>query len=209
MTVTDKPTNSPQDDEWEGLDEEDLEGPAPRRRMGLLTAALAVLVVGGGAFWAGVLVQKHHDHSLVNTSSVGAAAAARTGRTGTGATNSGAGGGLGGATVGQVKLVDGSTIYVTDASGNVLTVSTTGASTYTKQNPATLKDIQPGDTVAIRGIAQSDGSLSAATVTDSGAGGAAAFGGRVRGTGGGAGTGAATGTAGSGAAGSGAAGGGG
>jgi hypothetical protein len=200
MTLTHEPTANPPG-EWEEPIDEELDAEPSRRRFALLTGILAVLVVGGAAFLGGVQVQKRHDRALVSTTNVaatGAVTGTGTGtgrgaggtRTGTGTgTGTGGFGGAGGATVGQVKLVDGATIYVTDSTGNTITVVTTGASKYAKTQTVTLKDIQPGDTVVIRGATQPDGSVSATTVTDSGAGGAVG-GGRFGGGGGGTGTGA-------------------
>lgn len=153
--------------QWEEpMDEEELMGPESARRWPWFTGLLALAVVAAAAFWGGVLVQKHHDRHLVSTSA--ATATAATGRVRGGSAAGFGGGGFAGATVGQVKLVDGSTIYVTDSSGNTVTVKTTDSSKFTKQTPVGLKDVQPGDAVVIRGAPQSDGSISAATLTDSG-----------------------------------------
>jgi hypothetical protein len=196
----------PQTPQWEEpMDEEDLIGPEPARRLPWVTGLLALTAVAAAAFWGGVWVQKHHDRHLVSTTA--AASTAATGRARGAGGFGGAGGGFGGgagATVGQVKLVDGSTIYVTDTSGNTVTVKTTGSSQFTKQTSVGLKDVQPGDAVIIRGAAQSDGSISAATLSDngpagttgatgarSGAGGAGATGGTGATGGAGAGAGAA------------------
>ena len=186
MTATDQPIDG-QSQEWEASMDDEF-APPTRRRFPLVTGALAALVVAGGAFLAGVQVQKHHDRSLVTTTAAAAATAGagqRARASGGGGGAAGGGGGGGGATVGQVKLVDGSNIYVTDASGNTITVATTSSSQFTKLNPATLKDVQPGDTVIVRGAQQTDGSVSAATVSDSGPGGAVGGGGRFGGRGGG------------------------
>jgi hypothetical protein len=165
---------------WEEPDDDDLEEHVPRRPVTWFTALLALLVVGGGAFLAGVQVQKHHDKGLTTVSASTTGTASRTGTgagtTGSGTTGAGGGRGFGGgATIGQVKLVDGSTIYVTDTSGNTVTVNTTGASTFTKSESVALKNIQPGDTVIVRGAAQPDGTIAAASVTDSGAAGTGAL----------------------------------
>ena len=197
MTLTHEPAANPPGD-WEEPLDEDLNAVPGRRRFALLTGVLAVLVVGGGAFLGGVVVQKRHDRALVTTTNVaatGATTGTGTGRS-TGGTRTGGGsGGFGGATVGQVKLVDGATIYVTDSTGNTVTVVTTGASSYSKTQTVSLKDIQPGDTVIIRGATQSDGSVSATSVTDSGVGGAIGAG-RFGGGGGAGGTGGTGGTGG-------------
>jgi hypothetical protein len=173
-----------------------------RRRLPWVTQALAGLLLAGGGFLGGVLIQKHHDKNIVTAASaVTNAARARTGAAagggfgGGGGGAGGAGGGAGGGgAAGQVKLVDGTTIYLTDFSGNTITVTTSGASKFTKQKDASLHDVQPGDTVVVRGAAQSDGSVAATQVTDAGPGGAAGggFGGGRR-FGGGAGAGGGTG----------------
>src|SRR5258708_7220634 len=67
----------------------------------------------------------------------------------------------GGAGTGTVKLVDGSNVYVTDTSGNVVKILTNDGSTLTKTDPATTKDIAPGSTVIVRGTPNSDGSYTA------------------------------------------------
>ncbi len=86
-----------------------------------------------------------------------------------------AGGAGGGATVGQVKLIDGTNVYVTDTTGNTVKVATTG-STISKSAPATVTDLAIGDTIIVRGATGSDGTVAATAITDSGAGGAAGFG---------------------------------
>jgi len=184
MTVTEPPT-TPIPDMSEADDEPEF-SPRPRRRAHPLTFVLAGLVVVGAGFVAGVLVQKHEDHGARANAS-NAAASRFSGRTGSGTTG-GAGGGRGGSNgfgggaaggggsggggvVGTVKLIDGTNIYVTDTTGNVIKVTTTPASAITKTTPTSTKDIAPGDTLVVRGTSSSDGSIVAATsVTDAGAG---------------------------------------
>lgn len=189
--------------QWEEPLDEELVGPGSGRRLPWITGVLALAVIAAGAFWGGVMVQKHHDRNLVGTTTSATSGAAGTRTRGGGFGGFGAAGGGGGgagATVGQVKLVDGATIYVTDNSGNTVTVKTTDSSKFTKQTSVGLNAVAPGDTVIIRGAPQSDGSISAATVTDNGPGGTTAGGSRFGGGGfGGTGTGAGgTGTGGTG-----------
>jgi len=157
--------------------------PRPRRRAHALTYVLAALVIAVAGFVGGVLVQKHHGGS--STSSSGSGLAARFGRTGGAGTGGGGGGasgfrggggGFGGAEIGQVKLVDGANVYITDTSGNVVKVSTNAASQIEKTTASTVKQIAPGDTVLVRGTQNADGSYTATSVTDSGASATGAFG---------------------------------
>jgi len=162
-----------------------------RRRMPFLTAVLAVGVVAAGAFIVGVEVQKHWGGSSSSGGSGTAAAfASRFGsRTGTGRTTTGTttgagasgfgGGGFAGsgATVGTVSVIKGSTLYVTDSSGNTVKVTTSPASSVTKTVSSKVTGILPGDTVVIRGTQQKNGSIAAQTISVGSAGAASVFGG--------------------------------
>lgn len=175
--------------------DEELSPRPVRQKLGRGTLGLLVAACAAGAFYAGVVVEKHSLGSTAAPASTRTAA-----RTATGAGGAGAGAG-GGATVGQIKLIDGSNIYITDSTGNVVKVATTSASQITVTSTGTIKDVKPGDTVIVSGSTGDDGTISATAVRDSGAGGAAGFGGfggRRGGTGGG-GTGANAGAAGGGA----------
>jgi hypothetical protein len=158
-----------------------------RSRVNIATAGLAVIVLAAGAFYAGVSVEKSHAKS--STSGNLAAAFSRfagarggaggtrgtgaTGATGTG-TGTAAGGAAGaGVTVGQVKLVDGKNVYVTDTSGGITKVVTNSSSTITVTQSGSVSEVKPGDTVIVRGAVGADGSVTATSLTDSGAGGAA------------------------------------
>ncbi|GAC1476921.1 MAG: hypothetical protein NVS1B12_11280 [Acidimicrobiales bacterium] len=150
-----------------------------RQKVGRLTLGLLVIAFAAGAFYAGVVTEKH---SLGSTATAARTRAATRGASATPAATPGGagGGGAGGATVGQVKLIDGSNIYVTDSTGNVVKVATTSASQITVTSSGTVKDVKPGDTVIVTGPTGSDGTVSATAVRDSGAGGAGfgGFGGR-------------------------------
>lgn len=78
-------------------------------------------------------------------------------------------GGAGTATAGQVKLVDGPNIYVTDNQGNVVKVTTSDSSRFTRTGPGTLGDVHPGDTVIVQGAKGADGIVTASAVVDNGA----------------------------------------
>jgi hypothetical protein len=155
--------------------EEDMEwvyANARRRKLSWVTAVLALGAAAAIGFAVGVRVQK----SQVTTTSASAAASRRAGAaTGGAAANPAAGAGAG-RTIGTVKLIDGTNLYITDASGNVVKVSTTGAS-FTKTVSGAVTDVHPGDTVVVTGAAGSDGTVSARSVVLGGAGAAGGFGG--------------------------------
>lgn len=167
-----------------------------RQKLGRVTLGLLVLACAAAAFYAGVVIEKH---SLGSTATAaGTRTSARAAPTGAGAAAGAGGGAGGGATVGQVKLIDGNNIYVSDATGNVVKVATSSASQITVTSTGTVKDVKPGDTVVVTGSTGEDGTVAATAVRDAGAGGAAGFGGfggRRSGAGGGTGTGAAGGGA--------------
>jgi hypothetical protein len=178
----------PDEERWDN-DEEDLPVRPPRLRLGPLSLLLVGALVAAGAFYGGVLVEKHQ---LPGGTTVSAAARARTagttattvagGRTGTtgagaaAATGGGAGGTAGaaggGSTFGTVKLIDGNNVYVQDTTGTITKVATNAQSTISITSNGTAKDIKPGDTVVVSGTTGTDGTVTATSVRDVGAGGA-------------------------------------
>ena len=97
----------------------------------------------------------------------------------------GAGAGGAGATVGQVAYVSRHTLYVTNAEGNTIKVTTSAGSTVSKTVKSDVKGIHPGETVIVTGATGADGSISAESirVSEAGASGGlgALFGGGLRG----------------------------
>jgi len=178
-----------------------------RRVLTGLTAVLAAGVVAAAGFFGGVQVQKHQGSSAAAASTTGtsgfaafarrfAGAGGAAGATGTGATGTaaaGAAGAAGGApavgsttrTVGTVKLVDGSDVYVTNANGDTVLATTNKASTLTKTATATLNDVTPGSTVVVTGIQNKDGSMTITSLSVGAAGGGGGGFGRGGGFGGG------------------------
>lgn len=169
------PAGTPPGDRDDGLASE-LAKAAPRRwwNRGTLVLTAATLVLGG--FLGGLQVQK----------SYGTSATAATGRTGgAGGTGARAGGFPGGGafgggaapsaaapaaagpTTGKVKLVNGTTIYVETSDGTVVTVRTSGETTVQSATKGKLKDVKAGDTVSVQGTADSEGTVTATTVTES------------------------------------------
>jgi hypothetical protein len=90
-----------------------------------------------------------------------AASAGSTNGSGTG-TASGSGSG---ATTGKVVVVDGTNIYVTDASGTPVKVSTDASTKVSASTPAAVGQIKTGDTVTVQGTVGSDGTTAAKSIT--------------------------------------------
>jgi hypothetical protein len=168
------------------------------RRLGTLTSVLVLAVAAAAGFIGGVQVQKRQgDTSSVSAAGAGARTAGATSTTvaggpgpaggpsstvaggaggagaargpaGGGAARAGGAGAAGAAVAGQVKLVDGNNLYVTDAQGNVVKVVTTPASRFTRTGSGTIQDVRPGDTVVVQGQKGDDGIVTATAVADSG-----------------------------------------
>jgi hypothetical protein len=194
LTAVDEPPRREAEESEPDWIEEQNELPArPRRR--LLTPAtgglVAALLIAGG-FLAGVVVEKGQGSSTGSAGAGGAAAAgarfARLGGAGAGAGSaaSGAGGAAGGgATVGQVSFIQGTTLYVRDTQGNTVKVTTSPGSTVTKSVKATTKSIHPGETVIVTGSTGSGGVVSAESIRVGGEGGGPPASGTSGGKGGG------------------------
>jgi hypothetical protein len=181
---------------------------AVRRRLPIVTAVLTVLAIGAGGFFAGVRVEKSKLPAASSASGLtaadlaarfaGAGAGAGAGAAATAATPSAsasgapsAGAGAGAAApdasgraniVGTVTVVQGNTLYVTDASGNTVKVTTNSGTTITKTATGTMQDLAPGQSVVIRGVQSSVGVYAAQSVSEGAAGFAGGFGGGGRGT---------------------------
>jgi hypothetical protein len=147
-----------------------------RKKLPALTAALALAVAIALGLIGGVEAQKHWGASTAATTGRPAGFAGFAGRPG------GAGGGAGGfpgaggaagggGTSGTVTLIKGSTLYVTDATGNTVLVNTTAGSTVNKTVSGTIKSVHPGDSVTVTGTQNADGSYSARGITIGGSNG--------------------------------------
>jgi hypothetical protein len=155
--------------------ERELAAHAPRQRVNRITFVLAGLLLVIGGFIAGSLVQK----GIGGTGNSGATTASngRSGNFGGGGFGAGSGprGGTGQAsgtgapsgagTTGTVKLVDGTTIYLTTAAGEVVTVKTTGTTKVSTTQAGSLKNLKAGATVTVQGQTGADGTVTATTVT--------------------------------------------
>jgi hypothetical protein len=206
--------------DFDELDDEEDWIPVDRRRKGLRVAVptlvLALLVAAAGAFWGGAALEKHHAKTSTTSTAAAALAALASrfgGTTGSGTSTSAGGAGTGGAagaganaTRGTLTDIQGSTIYLTDANGNLVKVTVTPSTTVSRSAKGSLGQLTIGDTVIVLGSKAADGSISATSVIASapgvtatggfrglggGGGGTGGFGG---GGGGGSGTGSRTGT---------------
>jgi len=161
--------------------------PLRRRKLPIATIALAIAAAGGVGFYSGVRVEKGQLKTTANTGSTAAAFGfggltnARTGaRANAGTSPSPAANATPGATrngttptanggtanlVGTVTVVDGNTLYITEANGDTVKVTTSDGTTVTKTVSGTVKDLAPGESVIIRGVQSSEGVYAAQTVT--------------------------------------------
>ncbi|GII79575.1 hypothetical protein Sru01_45570 [Sphaerisporangium rufum] len=78
-------------------------------------------------------------------------------------------GGAGQVTFGTVKLVDGAKIYLQTASGEIVTVRTTGDTRVQVTRAGKVKDLKPGSTVVVQGERRDDGTVGATAVSQAGA----------------------------------------
>jgi hypothetical protein len=153
------------DDEWRS-------GP-PRQgiRLAVPTAILAVLALLGIGFWGGAIAEKHHNppagtalSSLANRFAAARGAAGAGAGRGSGA-GTGAGSTGGAATEGIVTGVQGNTLYVTNAHGDLVKVTPGPSATITQSSPTPLSGLATGNTVIVRGTTNADGSVTATAIS--------------------------------------------
>ncbi len=167
-----------------------------RRRRKLFTplsAGLFALVTCAAGFYGGVRVEKGQISSTPRTLAAATAggAASGTGRTARSAAAGGATGGAGGfggfagargaagaggaaganASFGTVASVNGTSFVLTESSGDTVKVTLSSATKISKSESVGRGSVHPGDTITVSGVTTKQGTISAATVTDSGAGG--------------------------------------
>ncbi len=174
--------------EVHGLGDEDWPAQTVKRGVHLRmpTAILLALFLAASGLWGGSLLQKHEGGS---TGATGAAAArAAFGRAG-GAAPSASASGTSTSTSGTVTDIIGTTLYVTNSSGQLIKVTLSSSATVTRNATSSLSGLKPGDTVTVQGTAPANGSMTASSVaaTAKGVTNAGAGGGRFGGLGGGAG----------------------
>jgi hypothetical protein len=151
-----------------------------RRHLPKLTIALTVVLVVGLAFVVGAEVQKRYGTATSSSSSSTGTAAAAFARArasgglpsfgGGGSAPAGAFGAAGSGTSGTVTLIKGSSLYVTDSSGNTVLVKTAAGSRVTKTVTSSVKRILPGAVVTVVGTKAKDGSYTATSISVSNGG---------------------------------------
>jgi hypothetical protein len=148
----------------------------PRAKLPSLTLVLAAIVVASAGFLGGALVGKHYGSS--SSGSLAAAfsrlAARPTASGGSAGTGSGSAAGFGGrsglfgggnATIGTIKLIDGGTVYVQTAAGDIVQVATSAGTRVTVSSTVPVKDLQPGETVIVEGSKTSSGAVAATSIS--------------------------------------------
>lgn len=145
------------------------------------TAVLLVLLVAAGAFWGGAAVQKSQASpagTLASTfasrfralaGGAGGAASGFGGRFGAGA-GFGAGAASTAAATGTITVVDGDTLYVTEAGGKIVEVTLGPSTTVTRDAPASAAALRPGDSVVVEGATSKTGAVDATSVAATAAG---------------------------------------
>src|SRR2546423_771783 len=153
------------DDPFEDDLTEQLAARAPRRLANRATVVLAGLVLLIGGFVAGAQVEKNFGHLPSTTPTAFPTGGRFAGGSGGGGAGGAAPSPTGGGTIGTVKFVDGTTIYITMPNGDVLTVKTDGSTAIQLTQPGTVKDLPVGATVTVTGQAGSDGTMTATKIT--------------------------------------------
>jgi hypothetical protein len=187
---------TPDRDQW--FEETEELPRRPRRRLlgvvaggnPIALALLGVLLIACG-FIGGVLVEKGETSSSGSSSAAAGAsglaarfralrgAATGTGTSSTGSSSAGGsssfGSGFARPTAGTVAYLAGSTLYVTNAEGNTVKVTTSAGTSVTKTVKSDVGAIHPGETVTVTGAAGSNGAVSAEAISIGASGGLAAL----------------------------------
>lgn len=159
---------APWDDEDEAWPDR---GPRQGLRMSVPTVALLALLIAAGGIWGGAALQRSEGTSSGSWAAASSLASLFRGARGaTSGSPFSATGAAGGATTGTVTEVSGDTLYVTNASGTLVKVTVGPSATVDRNAAASLGSLQVGDTVVVEGTKASSGSVSATSVSATGAG---------------------------------------
>jgi hypothetical protein len=181
------PYEQDREEHWDPEQEDTLAlAGRPRRQFfNRRSAALIALITCAVGFYAGIRVEKGQLSSSSSTARgfIPPALGSQAARSSTGASGSrsssasgfpgggfpGAALGGGNASIGTISSVDGNTIYLSDSSGNTVKVTLSSATKITKSLSVGERSLHPGDSVVIRGLKDNKGTVSATTISDSGA----------------------------------------
>ncbi|GAA0663702.1 hypothetical protein GCM10010193_13930 [Kitasatospora atroaurantiaca] len=147
----------------------------PRRKLPWLTLVLAGGVIATLSFAGGVWYEQGNGKATTSTPRAqgqggfggyggGYGGQGGTRRNGAGTGQNGQGGA--GFTRGTVKAVDGSTVYLTDANGNTVKVTTADTTKVQLNKEGKVSDLQPGQTVTVVGTPDSSGGYAATQLTE-------------------------------------------
>ncbi|RKT16682.1 hypothetical protein BX285_1029 [Streptomyces sp. 1114.5] len=173
----------------------------PRRKLPWISLVLAGGVIATGAFAGGVWYEQNNGSGGKSSRPAAAAAGGQRQGAGGGGYGQGAGaqGGQGGRRGGQgagqggqgsgqggqpgfargtVKAVDGNTVYLTDANGNTVKVTTGDATKVQLNKEGKVADLQPGQSVTVVGTPDANGGYTASQLVEGNA--AGGFGGGNR-----------------------------
>jgi hypothetical protein len=153
----------------------------PRAKLPSLTLILVAIVVASAGFLGGAMVGKHYGSSSSGNLAAAFSRFAGARASATASAGAGSGSGLGGragglfgggnATVGTIKLVDGSTVYVQTTAGDIVSVATSAGTKVTVSNTVPVKDLRPGETVIVEGSKNSSGAIAATSISQTSLGG--------------------------------------
>jgi len=162
-------------------DEWPARGPATGLRLGWPAAVLFALLLAGGGLWGGAALQRSQGSSSSSLASTFASrlASARGGTSPFG----GAGSSSSSATTGTVTEIKGSTLYITNSSGNLVEIALSSSTAVTRDAKSTLGNLKPGDTVVVQGTKAKNGTVTASSVSATADGVSAGFGAPLSGTG--------------------------
>ncbi|MFG1695476.1 hypothetical protein [Nonomuraea sp. NPDC049309] len=73
--------------------------------------------------------------------------------------------GMGGGTAGTIEKVENGTIHLKTATGETVTVATTGETTVQIAKPGKVADLKAGDTIVVRGTPGAGGAVTATSIT--------------------------------------------
>ena len=127
-----------------------------------VTVLVALLLIVSGLS-LGAYLQRGQPSTSSSTAAgdrFGAGFAGAAGAGGTGASSASSG-----VTSGTVTDIIGNTLYVTNASGALVAVKVTSATTIDRNASSALSSLKPGDTVTVQGPTAKNGSVQAASVS--------------------------------------------